>query len=426
VKAVDLRPVPPSERTQPALDLFLIFAGANIVATTFVTGSSLVPALPVKTALVLIGVGSVLGAALVACLAPVGPRLGAPSLVAARAAFGMRGAALLALVLYVTNFAWIALNNVIAASACGRALGPPGSERAWAVGLGLLATAVVALGPRAVGLADRVAVPLMGLAGLFLVWRLLSLPARPPEAPATGAMSPWVGLDVVVGYQVSWILMFADYSRYTASARKGAAAVFLGLSLPSLWLMSTGVLLSAAVGSRDPAGLLEGARLGVAEAVLLALATITTNFVNVYLSALAWKSVFPAAADAASVWAIGIVGAALSLLSREWLVRYSDFMLLLGSVLVPAGGVLLARFLLVEEPVEAASLYDPHGPHAGLRAAGVGAWALGALAYHVAGPFGSTLPALVVAVSSYLAFTASGRRRSSRRPRPGPSPASTS
>ena len=36
---VQLGPVPPHERTQPAFDLFLIFAGANIVATTLVTGA---------------------------------------------------------------------------------------------------------------------------------------------------------------------------------------------------------------------------------------------------------------------------------------------------------------------------------------------------------------------------------------------------
>jgi purine-cytosine permease-like protein len=396
------------------------------VATTFVTGSTLVPALSVRAALALIVIGSVLGAGLVAALAPVGPRLGVPSVIAARAALGIRGAGLLALLLYVTNFAWIALNNVIAASACARALGPRGSEQAWAAGLGLLAAAVVARGPRAVGLADRVAVPLMALTGLLLAWRLLHLPARSLDAPGTGGMSPWMGLDVVVGYQVSWILMFADYSRYTASARRGAAAVFLGLLLPSLWLMSTGVLLSAAVGSRDPAGLLERAELGVAEALLLALATLTTNFVNVYLSALAWKSLWPRTSDAASVWSIGLVGAALSLFSREWLVRYADFMLILGSVLVPAGGVLVARFLLAKEPVDAASLYDEAGPHGGIQGAGAAAWLLGALAYHAARPYGSTLPSLGVAVISYAAFRALGRRRSSRR-RPGdPSPASTS
>jgi NCS1 nucleoside transporter family len=423
---VDTRPIPPQERTQPALDLFLIFAGADVVATTFVAGASLLPALSVRTALVLIGTGSVLGAALVAVLSTVGPRLGTPSVVAARAALGIRGAGLLALLLYVTNFAWIALNNVIAAAACAQALGPRGSEKTWAVVLGLLAAGVVALGPRAVRLADRVAVPLMALAGSFLVWRLLQLPARSWDTPGRGGLSPAVGFDVVVGYQVSWILMFADYSRYTRSARQGAVAVFLGLCLPSLWLMTTGALLQAAVGSTDPAALLEQARLGLGEALLLALATVTTNFVNIYLSALAWKSLFPGSSDSASVWSIGLLGAGLSLFSRAWLVRYADFMLVLGALLVPAGGVLLARFLLTREPVDVESLYDESGPHAGFQLAGVAAWLLGALAYRAAAPWGSTLPSLAVAVLSYAAFRALGRRRSSPRPPGAPSPTSIS
>src|SRR5262245_64475674 len=84
--------------------------------------------------MLLIGVGSVAGAALVATLAPIGSRLRVPSLIAARPALGIRGAGIVAALLYGSNFAWIALNNVIAASACARALG--GRESVWAVALG--------------------------------------------------------------------------------------------------------------------------------------------------------------------------------------------------------------------------------------------------------------------------------------------------
>jgi NCS1 family nucleobase:cation symporter-1 len=360
----------------------------------------------------------------------VGPRLGVPSVIAARAALGIRGASLLALVLYVTNFAWIALNNVIAAAACSRAFGPPGSERAWAVLLGILATGVVALGPRAVGLADRAAVPLMLAAAAILASGLSGFDPRWLDAPGTGGMSAWSGLDVVVGYQVSWILMFADYSRYTPSPRKGALAVFLGLLLPSLWLMSTGVLLSAASGSRSPSGLLESADLGITGAVLVALASVTTNFVNVYLSALAWRSLCPRTRDAASVWSIGLAGAALSLWSRGWLDRYADFMLLLGSVLVPAGGVLLSRLVLSREAVDPRALYDEAGPLAGFDRAGVLAWALGIAAYHAASALGlgSTLPGLLVAAAadSMLRVRRDGTRRSSPPPPAAPSSASSS
>jgi cytosine permease len=213
-----------------------------------------------------------------------------------------------------------------------------------------------------------------------------------------------VGLDVVIGYQVSWILMFADYSRYTVSARASAAAVFLALALTGLWLMPVGLLAARAAGSSDPGAMVLALGLGGGGALLMVLASVTTNFVNIYLSALAWKSFAPSARPRLSVWAIGLVGASLSLFSRAWLDRYADFMLLLGGLLVPVGGLLLARFFLLRRPVEVGCLYDEAGPHAGWRAAlpGLAAWALGAAVYHLAAPGGGTLPALVAAALGYV------------------------
>jgi len=412
VQAVEIGPVAPGERTQPAFDLFLIFAGANIVATTLQVGASLAAHLGWKEALGLIGAGSVAGALLVAALSPVGPRLGAPSVVAARAALGLRGAGLVAAILYVTNFAWIAVNNVIAASACARLLGGPRSEPAWAIGLGIAATAIVAGGPRAVALADRYAVPLLFAIGLLLTWACLRLPEAALAAPLSGGMARSRALDIVIGYQVSWILMFADYSRYTASARKGALAVFLGLAVTSFWFMPLGYAAARAARSDDPGAMLDAVHLGAAGAVLLAVATLTTNFVNIYLSSLAWKSLIPKAGGRGTVWSVGILGAALSL-SKVWLDRYADFMLLLGGLLVPVGGVLLARFFLLRRPVRAADLYDASGPlarHGGFSLSGLAAWAAGGAVYFLTRGIGATLPSLATSVAVYWAASlAAGR-----------------
>ena len=405
MQAVEIGPVAAGERTQPAFDLFLIFAGANIVATTLQVGASLAAPLPWKEALALIAAGSVAGSLLVAVLSPVGPRLGVPSVVAARAALGLRGAGLVAVILYVTNFAWIAVNNVIAASACARILGGPRSQPVWAVGLGLAAAAIVAQGPRAVALADRYAVPLLFAIGVLLTVACLRLPPSTFATPPRGDL-PWTrAFDIVVGYQVSWILMFADYSRYTASARRGAVAVFLGLGVTSLWFMPLGYAAARAAGSDDPGAMLDAVHLGAAGAVLLAVATLTTNFVNIYLSSLAWKSLLPRGGERGTIWTIGILGAALSL-SRVWLDRYADFMLVLGGTLVPVGGVLLARFFFVRRPIEAAQLYDPSGPfsrHGGFSIAGLSAWIAGAAVYFLARGIGGTLPALATAIAVYAA-----------------------
>jgi NCS1 family nucleobase:cation symporter-1 len=411
VNAADIRPVTHSGQTQSTLDLLLIFVGANVVATTFQVGASLAPSFSLPATMALVAVGSVAGAALVAALAPLGPRLRVPSIIASRPALGFAGAGLVAVVLYVSNFAWIALNNVIAASACARVgaawFGPAaGSPTAWAIALGLLATIVVWLGPRAVARADRIAVPSMMIVAVALTVACVRVSAAPAEPPST-AMSWWRGLDVVIGYQVSWILMFADYSRYTRSVRGSATAVFLGLAVTSAWMMPLGAIAARAAGSGDPGAMLSAVGLGASGALLLTLATLTTNFVNIYMSSLAWKSLAPGASDSAVVWSIGIVGTALSAVPGVWLEHYTNFMVVLGALLVPVGGVLVAHYYIRRPRLDEAfiaELYNPAGSFRGVSIAGMTAWAAGAAAFFAAGSIGGTLPALAVSVLVYRAL----------------------
>jgi cytosine/uracil/thiamine/allantoin permease len=77
-------------------------------------------------------------------------------------------------------------------------------------------------------------------------------------------------------------------------------------------------------------------------------------------------------------------------------------MMMLGGVLVPVGGVLVAHYRLGRTTVHVPDLYDSSGPYRGVLVPGVAAWALGALAYYLASPWGGTLPALATAVVSYL------------------------
>jgi len=427
VNAADIAPVRPEAQTQSSVDLFLIFVGANVVATTFQVGASLASSFSLRASMLLIGVGSVAGAALVAALAPIGSRLRVPSVIAARPALGIQGAGVVAALLYGSNFAWIALNNVIAASAMSRVagttawLGATGSQTLWAIGLGILAAVVVWRGPSAVARADRIAVPL--LAAVAIVLTIACMRAAGNLGPAPVPTMSWLrGLDVVIGYQVSWILMFADYSRYTRSARGSAVAVFFGLAVTSIWMMPLGAISARAAGSTDPGTMLAAVGVGAAGAVLLAVATLTTNFVNIYMSALAWKSLFPAARDTAVVWAIGLIGTALSAIPGVWLERYTSFMVALGAVLVPVGGVLVAHYYCMSgvsrvsasdldfrvrgadlKNQDLTTLYDDSGPFRGVNVAGMLAWGAGAAVFFAAGSIGGTLPALVTSIAVYVA-----------------------
>jgi NCS1 family nucleobase:cation symporter-1 len=232
----------------------------------------------------------------------------------------------------------------------------------------------------------------------------------PPILPETGGDHPsglspppllW-GLDVIIGYQVSWLLMFADYSRYTRSARGAATAVFSGLALPALWLMPVGWHLARIAGSDDTGTLLAAAGVGWWTAALVALATVTTNFVNIYLSSLAWRTLSHRATGTGTVWTIGLIGTALGLISSGWLTRFAELMTWIGSILVPVGGVFLAHFVILRRPLNIAALYDATQlPR--FSVAGIAAWAVGFAVYKVAGPIGATLPALTAAIVVYWA-----------------------
>jgi len=401
VQSVELGPVAAGDRRQTPLDLFLIFAGANIVATTLQVGASLAGQFSTGTAIAIIVAGAVFGAALVAVLAPIGTALGVPSIVASRAALGFAGADLLALLLFVTNFAWIALNNVIAASICARLFGDETSMPLWAVGAGLVATVIVAGGPRTVGLADRVAVPALAISGIVMTIACLrvSLPQAGVPQTAPSVTSWFRGFDITAGYQVTWLLMFADYTRYTAKGRPAAVAVFLGLALTAAWFMPLGFIAASVAGSSDPGAMIFAVGLGWWGAVLVMLATLTTNFVNIYMSALALKSLRPRTSDRAGIWLIGGIGAALSVLSSAWLTRFTDFTILLAGLLVPIGGILLAHYVILKRRAMVDDLYRRTG---GFSVAGTLAWAAGAAVFYIAAPIGGTLPSLATAIGLYV------------------------
>ena len=152
--------------------------------------------------------------------------------------------------------------------------------------------------------------------------------------------------------------------------------------------------------------MVEALGLGWWGGVLVVLATLTTNFVNIYISALALKSLLPAMPDRAAIWLIGGVGAAISILSSAWLDQMANFTLLLAGLFVPIGGVLVAHFVVGRYETPVATLYyGPHGesPRAGLWSpAGLAAWAAGAAAFYGLQAIGGVAPGLLVSVVTYL------------------------
>ncbi len=147
--------------------------------------------------------------------------------------------------------------------------------------------------------------------------------------------------------------------------------------------------------------MLAAAGVGWWTAALITLASVTTNFVNIYLSSLAWRTLVPSSTGAGSVWTIGLLGTALGLISTGWLTQFAELMVLLGSVLVPVGGVFIAHFVVLKQPIDVVRIYDVATLPA-FNAAGMIAWLAGFLVYKAAAPIGATLPALAASMVVYI------------------------
>jgi purine-cytosine permease-like protein len=139
-------------------------------------------------------------------------------------------------------------------------------------------------------------------------------------------------------------------------------------------------------------------------------ATLTTNFVNIYMSALAFKSLRPAISDRVNIWLIGGLGAAFSVLSHTWIDQFASFTLVIAGSFVPVGGMLIAHYVVARIPVRVRDLYDATGPYRSVPP-GLVAWALGTGTFYLAAPIGGTLPSLAVSMTTYAALTHLASRR---------------
>lgn len=409
----ELDPIPEARRSAGVLDVALLFAGANVVTSTLITGGALgTMGLSATSRVAAMFCGVLLGTLPIALLARLGPRTGLPSMVLLRRPFGRHGAAAISALLVVTNFAWIALNNVVAAGAVAHLLGGP--RWTWSVVVGVIATVIALGGERAMALFDRVAVPLLAVLGILLTWKLLNMgPATAAVEPSASGSAPsfWLGLDLIVGYQISWSLMFADYTRFQKRASQATWSVLFGLSITSLWLMALGAEAGQRSGSPDPTEMILGVGLPAAALGLIALSTITTNFVNLYLSGLAVRNLAPALPAIPTVATIGAVGTVLGL-SGALLDGYAAFMGWLATLLLPIVAVALVHFFAARRRRDQDRIAGP----------ATAAWALGVITYQfsLAGPpalvsnplgrwifqeLGATLPTMAVTALAYALFT---------------------
>jgi nucleobase:cation symporter-1, NCS1 family len=422
-----IEPVPERLRVLSLADTTLLWGSLGVSLLVLVAGALLVPALSLRDAVIAIVLGGVIGSVMLGLAGMIGAQARVPAMVLMRAPLGRSGSYLPTTLNVLQNVGWATFELIVIATAAA-ALSDEvfGFEARWAWTLvfGALAAWLALLGPVGVvrRFLRRFAVWVVLASLVYLTWWAVKDASLGDlwSQPGEGGFSLWEGADLVVALVVSWIPLAADYTRFTRTERAALVGTGLGYFVASIWLFGLGAVLLLTRDLSDPAQIPASvAAAGTAGALALLAVTVDETdeaFANMYSSAVSIQNLVPRVPQRLMIVLVAAI-ATVAAIAID-LVRYQDFLLLLGSFFVPLFGVLLADWLLAGRYTE----QDIFGAKP-FRTGPIVAWLAGFAFYqwlHPVGPswwvelmdnthppglgIGATLPSLGLAIALTGAF----------------------
>lgn len=399
-----LTPLPAAERSFGFNDHASLWLSLGVGLLVMQIGAYLVPAVGPQQALLVIVLGSVLGAGMLAWTAKLGCDTGLSSSGLMHAAYGSSFAKLPVLLNIAQLIGWTTFELVvmrdgtvaIARQGGGYAASwwPVLATLLWgAVLVALISGSMTRLVRKFIG---RFGLPLVMASLLWLTWQFLGKAQAQGlseiwNKPGAGGMSTMQALDLVIAMPISWLPLVADFARHGLSGRSTLRGTWLGYAVANIWCYSLGVLIAITTPSTDLVAALLLAQGGLIALGLILIDEVDNAYGDVYSGAVAGHSLKPSW----SVRKIGIGFAAVCTALALVLPMHAlePFLLMLSSVFIPLYGVILARLagkttvaaLVTERPVNYSAVLI---------------WFSGVVFYHamanLAPAWGSAIPTLVL------------------------------
>lgn len=381
------------ERKGRARDLFWPWFGANVSILGMAYGSFVLGfGISFWQATVVSVIGVVVSFFLCGVIAIAGKRGSAPTMVLSRAAFGVTGNRLPAVISWVLTVGWetaLTALAVLATSTVFERLGFEGGVATKIVALIVVAALIVGAGIIGFDLIMRLQVWITIITGaLTVVYIVLALPHVNFSAVAAlpaGTIQPVIGAFILVmtGFGLGWVNAAADYSRYLPRTTKSSSVVgwvtFGGSLAPAilvvfgLLLAGSSTKLSAAIGA-DPIGALTSILpiwFLIPFAVVAILGLVGGAVLDIYSSGLALLSAgirIPRPVAAAIDGVVMIIGAIyVVFVSTDFIGPFEAFLITLGVPVAAWCGVFIADIVLRRKNYSEADLYTSKGRYGSVR-----------------------------------------------------------
>lgn len=377
-----IQAIPAEQRHGTPRDLFRLWFGVQFMPLTVVTGAlaTSVFGLNFAWAIVSIILGNAIGAVFMALHSVQGAVLGVPQMIQSRGQFGVKGSALVVVIVILMYIGFLASILILGGQSLNLAFKDGISINAGVIVTAVATAAIVILGYRLIHLFNRIALPIFGAATLLMFSWMFFVVGVPSAAFQTGGfnVAGFLGTTSVAAvWQIAYAPYVSDYSRYMPVDIDPSRTFWFtwgGTAIGSIIVMTAGALAGAIDPAGSPLAIIAQYTGGIAWVVMLAffLGAVDAAVINLYgpvLTFITLVQTFKAS------WLPGVrVRAALTLmwtvialylalfLADSFLANYSNFILALLYVLIPWSVVNLVDYYLIKKShYDVPSFFDPDG-----------------------------------------------------------------
>lgn len=339
-----LTPVPLESR-KPIWSLAPLLMGFALTSTTLFAGGAIGPAFRFPEMLLIVLLGNLALGSYCATLGYIASRSGLPTVLMARFSFGNVGSRWVDFILGFTQIGWYAVTNAFIADALSELVGLPESWKWLAVVFFTYAFCVTAyIGYTAMDWLSRLAVPAM----LILIAISLSIGLR--DAGDLMALEPTqqmgfgAALAVVIGTFISGGTQSTNWSRFADSGRNAIWSTLFAFFLINGLLVFAGAFSTLVYGTENIVQAMAQQGILLGGLILLILNVWTTQDNTIYAFSMAGTNFFRTTKRHAFV--IGGATFALVLALMGIYNLMIPYLLFLGTVIPPVGGIIMADFWL--------------------------------------------------------------------------------
>jgi putative hydroxymethylpyrimidine transporter CytX len=159
----------------------------------------------------------------------------------------------------------------------------------------------------------------------------------------SGSMSFTMAIELSIAMPVSWLPLIGDYTKCATNKSSALKYTFLGYFIGSILMFSLGLFITGNTG-KDIIEFIASSYVKWVACIVIVLSTTTTTFMDIYSAAISSKQIFNTKKD--NTYIIFYSGLALIVSYVFPIEKYTDFLIIIGSVFVPIYTIIFLEYLL--------------------------------------------------------------------------------